>query len=130
MSTSAAAESLSRHLRELEESLLQPDVRKSKELVALLSDDFVEFGSSGRIYTKQDLVAVLQAETPSVQTTSNFKVALLGPQVALLTYVIRREAASPGYSLRSSVWQLRAEQWQMVCHQATPTAAAQWQNGS
>ena len=39
---------LSAHLRELEESLLLPDVRKSKRLVELIADDFVEFGSSGR----------------------------------------------------------------------------------
>jgi len=112
--------SLSRHLRALEESLLQPDVRKSKELVALLADEFIEFASSGRVYTKDDLVAALQAESPSVQTTSNFKVALLAPDVALLTYVIRREATPPAYTLRSSVWQLRGDQWQMVFHQATP----------
>jgi hypothetical protein len=47
---------------ELEELLLAPDVRKSKRLVELLADDFAEFGSSGRVYTKDDLVAVLQAE--------------------------------------------------------------------
>lgn len=33
-------------------------------LAELLADDFVEFGSSGRVYTKDDLVAVLQAEAP------------------------------------------------------------------
>ena len=121
MSSDIEANSLSRRLRELEESLLQPDVRKSKELVALLADDFVEFGSSGRIYTKADLVAVPQAESPSVETTSNFKVALLSPNVALLTYVICREAVPPVHTLRSSVWQLRGEQWQMVFHQAMLT---------
>lgn len=125
MSTTESADTLSQHLRELEESLLQPDVRKSHELVALLTDDFIEFGSSGRIYTKADLVAALQAETPSVQTTSNFKVQFLGPQAALLTYFIRREATPPVFTLRSSVWQLRGQQWRMVFHQATPTPTPQ-----
>jgi hypothetical protein len=119
----APPESLLRHLRELEESLLQPDVRKSTQLVALLADDFLEFGTSGRIYTKEDLVALLQAESPSIQTTSNFRVALLAPSVALLTYVIRHEGSPPGYTLRSSIWQLRGEQWQMVFHQSTRTLA-------
>jgi hypothetical protein len=123
--TSIEADSLPRRLRELEESLLQPDVRKSRELVALLADEFVEVGSSGRVYTKADLIEVLQAESPSVQTTSNFKVALLTPVVALVTYVIRREAAPPVYTLRSSVWQLRGQQWQMVFHQATLTVEPQ-----
>jgi len=122
VSSDIKANPLLRHLRTLEESLLQPDVRKSKELVALLADEFVEFGSSGRVYTNADLVAVLQAESPSVQTTSNFKLVLLSPEVALMTYVIRREAAPPAHTLRSSVWRRRGEQWQMVFHQATLTA--------
>lgn len=31
-------------LRQLEESLLQPDVRKSRTLVDLLADEFIAFG--------------------------------------------------------------------------------------
>ena len=42
------SEALEQHLRELEESLLQPEVRKSRTLAELLDDDFIEFGSSGR----------------------------------------------------------------------------------
>jgi hypothetical protein len=122
---SPAPAHLARHLRILEESLLQPDVRKSAELVALLAEEFIEFGSSGRTYTKADLVTVLQAETPSVQTTRNLQGSLLAPQAALLTYVIRREASPPVYTLRSSVWQLRGERWFMVFHQATVTSEVQ-----
>jgi hypothetical protein len=125
VSTNHSSESLSQHLRELEESLLRPDVRKSKELVALLADDFIEFGTSGRVYTKQDLVALLQAETPSTQTTSNFKVQLLAPSVALLTYVIRHEASPPSYTLRCSIWQYLGARWLMVFHQSTRTSAEQ-----
>lgn len=124
MSTSHP-ESLSHHLRALEESLLQPDMRKSKQLVALLADDFIEFGTSGRIYTKADVVAALQAESPSIQTMGNFKVSLLAPTVALLTYSIRHEASPPGHTLRSSLWQLQGERWQMVFHQSTRTSAEQ-----
>lgn len=76
MSTTHPSDPLSSRLRELEESLLQRDVRKSRELIALLTDDFIEFGTSGRVCTKQDLVAMLQAETPSTQTTGNFKVQI------------------------------------------------------
>jgi hypothetical protein len=109
------------HLRALEESLLQPDLRKSNRLVELLADDFVEFGSSGRVYTRRDLVEALQAETPVVQTTSEFKAVMLGPDAALLTYVTRLEATPPRYTLRSSVWKRNGDAWQMVFHQATPT---------
>jgi hypothetical protein len=46
------SEAFTQHLRELEESLLEPDVRKSEVLADLLADDFIEFGSSRRIYNK------------------------------------------------------------------------------
>ena len=116
---------LADQLRGLETSLLQPDVRKSKELVALLAEEFIEFGGSGRVYTKEDLVAVLQAESPSTQETGNVKVELLAPTVALLTYFIRLEATPPAYTLRSSVWRKQGAEWQMVFHQATRTTEEQ-----
>ena len=108
-------------MRELEESLLLPDVRKSGRLVELVADDFVEFGSSGRTYTKADLVAALQAEVPVTQTTSDFRIAKLAPEIALLTYRIERHASPPVYTLRSSIWRNRDGRWQMVFHQATLT---------
>jgi len=123
MSSGADAQALSRHLQELEESLLLPDVRKSKRLVELLADNFVEFGSSGRIYTKADLVTTLQAEFPVTQSTSDFRVELLAPTLALLTYRIHRHSAPPVHTLRSSIWCLHGSQWRMVFHQATLTSA-------
>ncbi len=42
---------LKKTIRDLEESLLQPEIRSSaKELDALLDNDFKEFGSSGEAY--------------------------------------------------------------------------------
>ena len=110
---------LTQHLRELEESLLQPDIRKSRTLVDLLADDFVEFGSSGQIYDKAALVEALQAETSSQQTTSDFKVTALSPDAALLTYRIHAHREPPVDTLRSSVWRRRGGKWTMVFHQAT-----------
>jgi hypothetical protein len=65
-------DALATELKALEEELLVPDVRKSIRLTELLADEFIEFASSGGIYTKSDLVAVLQAESPVAQTTPNF----------------------------------------------------------
>lgn len=115
---------LARHLQALEESLLQPDVRKSQTLVELLADEFVEFGSSGRTYSKTDLVVTLQAESPSKQTTSEFKVTRLGPDAALLTYRIRLHREPPVHTLRSSVWRRDGGNWRMVFHQGTVTGEA------
>ena len=120
---SIGSDTLLQQLRGLEESLLLPDVRKSKRLAELLADNFVEFGSSGRTYTKADVVTTLQAETPVTQTTADFHVELLAPTVALLTYRIHRHSAPPAHTLRSSIWRLHGSQWQMVFHQATLTSA-------
>lgn len=109
-------------LQRLEELLLVPDVRKSRQLMELLADEFIEFGSSGRVYTKEDLAAVLQVESPVTQTTSDFKVTSLAPDVALLTYKICRDGQPPVHTLRSSVWVRSKGQWQMVFHQATATS--------
>ncbi len=95
MTTPHLGPALAEHLRELEESLLLPDIRKSQTLVDLLADEFIEFGSSGRIYSKADLVSTLKAESPSTQTTSDFKVTELSPDVALLTYRIHLHREPP-----------------------------------
>lgn len=112
---------LALHLRDLEESLLLPDVRKSQILVDLLADEFVEFGSSGRIYNKADLVSTLQAETPSTQTASSFELTELSPEVALLTYRVHLHCEPPVHTLRSSLWKQIGGRWRMIFHQATPT---------
>jgi hypothetical protein len=112
-------ETLAQHLQELEESLLQPDVRKSPRLSELLADDFLEFASTGRTYAKADLVAALAAEIRVVQTTSEFKVAMVAPHVALVTYRLEKHAEPPVHTRRSSLWQMREGEWKMVFHQAT-----------
>ena len=123
MSSGSDTKALSRHLQELEESLLLPDVRKSKRLVELLADNFMEFGSSGRIYTKPALATTLQAESPVTQTTGDLRVEVLAPTVALVTYRIHRHSVPPVHTLRSSIWRLHGSQWQMIFHQATLTSA-------
>ena len=51
--------------RELEERLLQPDVRSSAEEIAkLLADEFIEFGSSGRVFNKDHVIEALRDEQP------------------------------------------------------------------
>jgi hypothetical protein len=49
--------------RELEERLLEPDFRKSaKDIMDLLADEFIEFGSSGRVFNKQQIIESLQKQ--------------------------------------------------------------------
>jgi len=55
--------SLHEHLHELEERLLRPDARRSRQaLDELLSDDFVEFASDGVAYDKAQVIDALDRE--------------------------------------------------------------------
>ena len=82
--------------RRLEERLLSPSTRASAdELDLLLSDDFVEFGSSGRVYGKVDTIAALVATPSVVVKISDFRLCVSAPGVALLLdALLRRRARS------------------------------------
>jgi hypothetical protein len=102
-------------MRELEEQLATPSVRSSVDaLDRLISDQFVEFGSSGRVYSKSDVIALLLA-APSVTTSvTDFRVLALTADVVLATYRTER-------SVRSSLWRREGQAWRIVFHQGTPT---------
>lgn len=116
-----AEESIERLLEKLERQLLESQARKSGLVTELLAEEFVEFGSSGRQFNKAQTVAALQAEAPIQVTTTQFKVRLLSPQIALVTYRAQRHSEPPVHTLRSSIWQQREGQWKMVFHQGTRT---------
>lgn len=118
---------MNHELRELEERLLQPEFRRNRAAVsALLADDFVEFGSSGRVYEKPTVLDLLQTEELYPVVLSDFRTVLLTPETALVLYrTIRPEGPpEPGaVFLRSSVWVRRSGRWQMLFHQGTLAAA-------
>lgn len=104
-------------IRGLEERLLRPEVRKSAEQVAaLLADEFVEIGSSGRIYDKPQIIERLPQEEGkgSIPTISDFSARQLAAGVILVTYRIIESR-----TIRSSIWKSIAGQWQMMFHQGT-----------
>src|ERR1700704_331719 len=50
-------------IRSLEEALHRPEVRRSREAVeGLLAEGFVEFGSSGTIYQREQIIDLLAQE--------------------------------------------------------------------
>lgn len=103
-------------LRALEELLLTSETRTSRDdLDRLLADDFVEFGSSGGVYTKAEVISAVPLTEPCVDCTiSEFRALALAPDAVLVTYRL------PG-SLRSSVWRRDVGGWRMVFHQGTRT---------
>jgi hypothetical protein len=116
-------------LRSLEQELLKPEVRHSPDRVGdLLSDDFVEFGSSGGVFNKQQVIEALEREEPADSTIRlslvDFIARGLASDVILVTYRTIQEGG-PGTRqdsrLRSSIWKLIEGRWQMVFHQGTPS---------
>ncbi len=128
-------EQLAEYLESLENFLFDPVARRDISAVSnLLAEEFREFGSSGRIYTKLDILAELSTEQPVVITLTDFDCQLLSPTTALVTYrsLSSHENRPPTQALRSSVWVLRPlpahfrrsgsdEEgvWQMIFHQGS-----------
>ena len=102
---------LTEHLRKLEESMTKPEIRRSpEELARLLADDFREFGGSGRVFDKGQIIDALQNQPPIQLWLDEFQVKSLAPDVALVTY--RGNCRFPdsdkvSRSLRSSIWRNR-----------------------
>ena len=114
----AELEALGELLLDLEKRLMDRSLRRNREQVSsLLHEDFREFGSSGRIWNREAMLTLLQSEPSSVSPDIlDFNVARIAPAAALVTY---RAVGSSGSSLRSSVWVLEGEDWQILFHQGT-----------
>jgi len=121
--------SIEGHLRQLEEALLKPETRyDAATLCSLLTEDFCEFGSSGRIFNRQQIIETIQSERLVHYSIADFHVRLLAQNVALVTYKAtgRKESESHDtISLRSSLWVMREGRWLMLFHQGTKIPSPQ-----
>ncbi|MCW2037938.1 MULTISPECIES: nuclear transport factor 2 family protein [Xanthomonas] len=118
-----SAAALLTQLRDLELRLLDPQVRgAAAELETLLDPAFVEFGASGRCYTRAEVIAALTTSAVVADyVTDDFSCVLLVPQLAQLRYRTRVHADGVvRCALRSSLWRLDGARWRMLFHQATP----------
>lgn len=110
-------------LRAREQALLDPAVRRDRARVAeLLADDFLEFGSSGRIWTREAILDLLVTENYDPPAMEEFQCDLIGEDVALVTYKTVRADAASGLRaevLRSSIWIREAGDWRVRFHQGT-----------
>lgn len=109
-----------------EEELLSSQVRASEaRLNELLADDFVEFGSSGRIYDKPSIMRELcESGTIADFEIGDFRLVMSGEDSALVTYRCEVKSDSGDVirkSNRSSFWRLADDGWQLVFHQGTKT---------
>lgn len=114
-------ENIAAHLRNCEEALIDPEVRRDRERgKALLSADFVEFGSSGRVWSRDAILDLMQQEDYAPVELEDFRCVVLSETVALVTY----SASGNGpegrtNTLRSSIWTMEDGIWKMRFHQGT-----------
>lgn len=110
-------------LRDFELSLVNPYVRKSREeLENLLSDDFVEFGSSGKIYDKKTTIESMLAVSFGEISITGFNARFPSDDIALVTYEAQIRDGKTKYikkSLRSSLWKREKTGWKILFHQGT-----------
>lgn len=100
-----------------EQRLLDPGVRGNPdEVLALLHDDYVEFGTSGRAWTRDDAAAWLGTRPGGGGRMERVRAARLDLDAIVVTYELH---APDAVSLRSSVWRRDGTQWRVFFHQGT-----------
>lgn len=112
-------------LRALEEELLTHATRTSiNRLEQLLHADFIEFGTSGKTWTRPEILDSLPREAqPPALLITRFQAVALTDDAALATYLTRPAPDAPSdtaHARRSSVWVRRDHRWQLRFHHATP----------
>ncbi len=113
---------ITRKLKELEETLFRNEIRKSPaELTKLLSDDFLEIGSSGDVYNKKQIIEELQIENNIKISLTNFEARKLSDNIIMVNYKSEKiENGNKYFAMRTSIWKLNENEWQMIFHQGTP----------
>jgi hypothetical protein len=114
-------------IRELERKLLNPEIRSSREeLEKLISPDFIEYGSSGKIYNYPGVLAYLIANAGRNFTYNfvNFKTRQLADDTIQALYILETERnRQVRITNRCSLWRLEEDSagrvWRIIFHQGT-----------
>jgi hypothetical protein len=114
-------------LMQLEEDLWRSEVRYSPEKMdKLLDDEFIEIGSSGRIYDKRETLATPVQDIGARLPLVDFSTRGLAPSLVLVRYrsIQRNPDGSEKQALRSSIWKQTNQGWKLCFHQGTPVPPA------
>ncbi|HEY8752429.1 MAG TPA: ribonuclease HI family protein [Arthrobacter sp.] len=104
----------------LERELAGPDVRSDiGRTGVLLHPDFMEIGTSGRVWTRDATMMALEEEPGQHTELEILGADRIGTSAILLTY---RSYSRSGTVLRSSLWVLDGSRWRLRFHQGTPEA--------
>lgn len=114
-------------LKNKENELLLPQTRCSTvKLKELISENFIEIGSSGKKFGFQEILKKLPQERNWSAEISDIEFRIVAEDVAQLIYncVIYSSANDKGrYSRRSSIWKKESNTWKMIFHQGTKVSS-------
>lgn len=109
-------------LEQQEQELWREETRVNTERMnELISQDFFEFGRSGRVWQRQDTVVAVPHTKDVVSPLPEFHIRLLDENIAQVTYdsaFIYDGVVE--YTHRSSIWSLTTSGWVLRFHQGTP----------
>lgn len=112
-------------LERLEEGLWREEFRfDAKRMDEVIAEDFFEIGRSGRVYQRDDILAVPRGPIAARLPLQDFRVRLLAPSVAQVTYnsAVTYDGVYE-YGRRSSIWTRGPNGWLLRFHQGTPMTA-------
>ncbi|MCK0069297.1 DUF4440 domain-containing protein [Kordiimonas laminariae] len=118
-------ESEKKALYTLEKKLAKSTCRTDKTFLQnTLSDNFKEFGSSGRIFSKVEIIDLLTTESSFTDyELEDFQAVSIDEKTVHVTYLIPPRTLTDGTarkgSLRSSIWSRINGDWQILFHQGT-----------
>ena len=99
-------------------SLVTSPAQARSHSAAPLSPGFVEFGRSGRRYTREEIIAADIGDFSAVLPLRDLAMRPLGDDYVLVTY---QSEISGLRANRSSIWRRTSDGWLMEFHQGTPT---------
>jgi hypothetical protein len=109
-------------LEQFEHQLLTSAIpHNATEISLLLADEFREFGSSGKTFSKAEIISHLQSEGTVHLSLHGFEAYPISDQAFVVTFRAVKEVPglAPIESLRSSLWIYRDGRWQVLFHQGT-----------
>jgi hypothetical protein len=107
-------------LKELEESLWRAETRLDRDYMEeVLAPDFFEYGSSGRIYAREDVLGKSAEPIKARLPLEAWAARLIDGQTVQTTYITGIEDA-PLRANRSSIWSRTSQGWKLRFHQGTP----------
>lgn len=109
-------------LRRLEEELWREETRFDiTYMKEILAEDFIEYGRSGRVYSREDTLAVARQPIHAVLPLPDLAIRLLAGDVAQVTYNSATTLdGEVQHGHRSSIWARTDSSWVLKFHQGTP----------